>query len=43
LHGTPVRIELRSGENPFAGRRNPLTPRQQRKRGRMIRHVKKRR
>jgi GTP-binding protein len=43
LQGTPVRIELRSGENPYAGRRNPLTPRQQRKRERLMRHVKKRR
>lgn len=38
LEGTPVRIELRSGENPFAGRRNPLTPRQQRRRQRVMRH-----
>jgi len=43
LQGTPVRIELRSGDNPYAGRRNPLTPRQQRKRERLMRHVKKRR
>jgi GTP-binding protein len=28
LKGTPVRVEFRSGENPFAGRRNVLTPRQ---------------
>ncbi|MGD9387029.1 MAG: ribosome biogenesis GTPase Der [Gammaproteobacteria bacterium] len=41
LQGTPVRIQLRSGENPYAGRRNPLTPRQQRKRQRLLRHVKK--
>jgi GTPase len=41
LQGTPVRIELRSGDNPYAGRRNPLTPRQRRKRERLIRHVKK--
>jgi GTP-binding protein len=41
LHGTPVRIELRSGDNPYAGRRNPLTPRQQRKRKRLLQHVKK--
>jgi GTPase len=41
LQGTPVRIELRSGDNPYAGRRNPLTPRQRRKRERMMRHVKK--
>ena len=28
LRGTPLRIEFRSGENPYAGRRNRLTPRQ---------------
>jgi GTPase len=38
-----VRIELKSGENPYAGKRNPLTPRQQQKRKRLISHVKKRR
>lgn len=38
LDGTPIRIELKSGENPFAGRRNKLTPRQQRRRERLIRH-----
>jgi GTP-binding protein len=38
LRGTPVRIEMRSGENPFAGRRNKLTPRQVRRRERVIRH-----
>jgi GTP-binding protein len=38
LVGTPVRVEFRSGENPFAGRRNRLTPRQQRRRQRVIRH-----
>ncbi|RZU98922.1 ribosome biogenesis GTPase Der [Spiribacter vilamensis] len=36
LHGTPIRLELRTGENPFAGRRNKLTPRQQRKRERVV-------
>jgi GTPase len=40
LEGTPVRIELRSEENPFAGKRNPLTPRQRRARTRMIRRKK---
>lgn len=30
LKGTPVRVEFRSDDNPFAGRRNPLTPRQRR-------------
>lgn len=38
LVGTPVRVEFRSGDNPFAGRRNRLTPRQQRRRQRVIRH-----
>lgn len=28
LHGTPVRIELKSPVNPYAGRKNELTPRQ---------------
>jgi GTP-binding protein len=37
LDGTPVRVEFRSEENPFAGRRNPLTPRQRRKRQRIQR------
>ena len=38
LVGAPVRVEFRSGENPFAGRRNKLTPRQARRRKRVIRH-----
>ena len=41
LQGTPVRLELKSGENPFAGRRNKLTPRQERKRSRLRQHVKR--
>ena len=36
LAGTPVRVLFRGEENPFAGKRNPLTPRQRRKRARMI-------
>ena len=40
LVGTPVKIELRTGANPFAGRRNTLTPRQERSRKRMVRHHK---
>ncbi len=43
LIGTPIRLELKQGDNPFAGRRNPLTPRQQRKRERLLKHVKRRR
>jgi GTP-binding protein len=34
LEGTPVRVELRSEANPFAGRRDRLTPRQRRTRAR---------
>jgi GTP-binding protein len=41
LHGTPVRIEFKTGENPFEGRRNKLTPRQQYKRKRLMKHVRK--
>lgn len=41
LKGTPLRLEFRSGENPFEGRRNTLTPRQQRKRQRLKRFTKK--
>ena len=40
LRGTPMRIEFRTDENPFAGRRNELTQRQVRKRQRLIRRVK---
>jgi GTP-binding protein len=34
LKGTPVRVDLRSEANPFAGRREKLTPRQRRARDR---------
>ena len=40
LRGTPLRVEFRSEDNPFAGRRNALTPRQRRHRQRMIRRGK---
>lgn len=36
LVGTPIRFLLRSPENPFVGKFNTLTPRQQRKRERMM-------
>ena len=39
--GTPVRIEFKTGDNPFKGRRNKLTPRQQRKRKRLMKHMGK--
>ncbi len=41
LDGTPVRLEFRRGKNPYAGRRNKLTPRQERQRKRLKKHVKK--
>ncbi len=41
LIGTPVRIEFRTGDNPFAGKRNLLTERQIERKRRLIRHVKK--
>ncbi len=40
--GTPIRIEFKGGGNPYAGKRNTLTKRQQFKRKRMIRYVKRR-
>jgi GTP-binding protein len=41
LMGTPVRVLFRGEENPFAGKRNPLTPRQRRKRKRLIKNNKR--
>ena len=41
LKGTPLRIEYRSSENPFAGRKNTLTDRQIRKRKRLRKHLSK--
>ncbi|MFK5915460.1 MAG: ribosome biogenesis GTPase Der [Woeseiaceae bacterium] len=42
LHGTPIRIEFKTGENPFKDRKNKnnLTRRQQAKRRRLMKHVK---
>lgn len=40
--GTPIRIQFKEGNNPFAGKRNLLTPNQRRKRKRLISHLKKR-
>jgi GTP-binding protein len=42
LRGTPLRIEFKTAENPYAGRRNKLTERQQKKRGRLMKHVRRR-
>lgn len=40
ITGTPIKLEFRSSENPYKGKRNPLTERQIRKRRRLLRHVK---
>lgn len=41
LQGTPVVIQFKTGENPYAGKKNLLTPRQQKKRQRLMKHVRK--
>jgi len=41
LVGNPVNLQLREAANPFAGRRNVLTPRQKSRRNRVIQHRKK--
>ena len=41
LKGTPVRLVFKTGDNPFKGRRNKLTPRQQLKRKRLMKHVRR--
>jgi len=43
LEGTPLRLELRTGANPFEGRRNKLTPAQEKKRRRLREFVKRKR
>ncbi|MAD91209.1 MAG: ribosome biogenesis GTPase Der [Gammaproteobacteria bacterium] len=42
LKGTPVRLVFKKSKNPYSGRRNKLTPRQQRKRERLIKKDRKR-
>ncbi|MBS0358457.1 MAG: ribosome biogenesis GTPase Der [Proteobacteria bacterium] len=41
LVGTPIRLELKSSENPYKDKKNTLTPRQQQKRKRMMKFYKK--
>ena len=41
LRGTPVRLSFKTSDNPYKGRRNKLTPRQQRRRKRLMKHAKK--
>ncbi|MEJ2611619.1 MAG: ribosome biogenesis GTPase Der [Candidatus Thiodiazotropha sp.] len=43
LKGTPVRIEFRSGNNPYEGKKNTLTKRQIEKRQRLKRYVSRKR
>ncbi|WP_159566911.1 ribosome biogenesis GTPase Der [Budvicia diplopodorum] len=40
IMGTPIRIQFKEGENPFSGRSNQLTQSQQRKRKRLMQHIK---
>ncbi len=41
LKGTPVRLVLKTGVNPYKGKRNKLTPRQLQKRKRLMKHAKR--
>lgn len=41
MEGTPVRVEFRTGANPYEGRKNVLTERQQRRRKRLIKRHKR--
>lgn len=40
IKGTPIRFEFRTSDNPFAGKKNTLTPRQLAKKERSRQHVK---
>lgn len=42
LVGLPIRVVYKTGDNPFAGRRNVLTDRQRKRRRRVMTHAKKR-
>ena len=41
ISGSPIKIEFKTGENPFAGKKNELTGRQLQRRRRMMAFVKK--
>ncbi len=41
LYGTPIKIEFRTGDNPFAGRKNKLADKDRAKRSKRIRPTKK--
>ncbi|MCB1647027.1 MAG: ribosome biogenesis GTPase Der [Pseudomonadales bacterium] len=40
IEGTPIRIEFRTSDNPFKGRKNKLTDRQIKRKKRLIEHVR---
>lgn len=40
IMGSPIRIQFKEGANPFEGRKNSLTASQQRKRRRLMKHVR---
>ncbi|MWP50022.1 MULTISPECIES: ribosome biogenesis GTPase Der [unclassified Gilliamella] len=40
IMGSPIRIQFKEGNNPFEGRKNSLTASQQRKRRRLMKHVR---
>ena len=41
LVGTPIVMDLRKGENPYADKKNVLTDKQVQRRRRLMRHVKR--
>ncbi|MCB1693331.1 MAG: ribosome biogenesis GTPase Der [Pseudomonadales bacterium] len=41
LHGTPIRLEFKTTENPYKGRKNELNARQAARKRRLMAHVKK--
>ena len=41
LVGTPIQLSFKQPDNPYSGKRNKLTPRQQRSRKRLLKKVKK--
>ncbi len=41
LTGTPIRIEFKGGDNPYAGKKNELSKRQQLRKQRLVRFIKK--
>ena len=41
ITGAPIRVDLRSGKNPYEGKKNVLTDRQKKRRKRQIKHTRK--